>query len=51
MENNFELKKIRENAQVDNAIEKSYTLEFESNDETKTINLSGLGKIRETVKI
>lgn len=49
MENNFELKNVRKNIQTDN--EKHYTLEFQAKDEIKTINLSGAGKIKETVKI
>ena len=49
METNFELKNVTKTSTSDNLSE--YTLNFENNNEEKTIVLTGLGKLKDIVNV
>jgi len=52
METNFELKNVTlTSKQNDNVLENQYDLKFKSNNELKTIRLTGTGKLKEAIKI
>ena len=51
MNNEFRLKDIKLNSQTHNDSNVEYTLNFSDGQTDKTISLSGIGKLRESVKI
>ena len=51
MNNEFRLKNIKSNLEINNNSKTEYTLNFSDGKTDKTISLSGNGKLREIVKI